>query len=168
MRQQRLLDQAAELLGVPGRTDLQAIVDQFDAVLFLDQPVGDLVGLQYLAGLIEDDRADRHLVHRAGVQIAFGFDAVELHVDLDRTFQVRNEMREHGLFFVAERLVVTPAADANAALGAVDGVDVGTEDVEHVHRFKEVLVELGILPVVVGDELGEGHHLAVGQVDKRI
>ncbi|MNE67476.1 hypothetical protein D3C80_1630860 [compost metagenome] len=82
--------------------------------------------------------------------------------------QVRDELLQQGLLIIAEGFVVATAADADAALGAVAGVDVGAEDMEHVLWFEEILIELGIQPIVIGDELGQGDDLTVGQIDKGV
>ncbi|MNR45367.1 hypothetical protein D3C85_1642060 [compost metagenome] len=73
---QGLLDQSAELLGIPWVTHLQAIVDQLQPVLVLQQALGHAVGLQHLAILVEDDGAHSQLVHRTGVEVTLGLDAV--------------------------------------------------------------------------------------------
>ncbi|MCY1440025.1 hypothetical protein D9M71_562820 [compost metagenome] len=81
---------------------------------------------------------------------------------------MRQEQGQQVLVGLVEGRIVAPAADANAALGAVRSVDVGAEHMEHVGRLHEALVEVRVQPLVHGDELGERDHLAVGQVDEGI
>ncbi|MOA18860.1 hypothetical protein D3C78_1392030 [compost metagenome] len=77
-------------------------------------------------------------------------------------------MGEEGLVLVDEAGRLDATAHADAAEGAVAGGDVGAEDVEHADRFEEVLVELRVQPVLLGDEFLQGDHLAVGQVDEGV
>ncbi|MNZ92638.1 hypothetical protein D3C78_1116700 [compost metagenome] len=85
-----------------------------------------------------------------------------------RALQMRQEQGQQVLVDLTEGRIAAPATDADAALGAVRGVDVGAEHMEHVGRLHEALVEVRVQPIVHGDELGERDHLAVRQVDEGI
>ncbi|MNN38742.1 hypothetical protein D3C81_1527500 [compost metagenome] len=89
-------------------------------------------------------------------------------MDLDRAFQVRDELRHQRLVILGELRVFLPAADTDAALGAIAGTDVGAEDMEDSHRLQETLEKLRFLPLLARKELAVGDHLAVGQADEGV
>ncbi|MCY1452297.1 hypothetical protein D9M71_692070 [compost metagenome] len=82
--------------------------------------------------------------------------------------EVGQQQGQQVLVALVERRVVLATRNADAALRAIAGVDVGSEDVEHIHRLQEVLVELRVQPVAIRDEFGQGDHLAVGQPDEGV
>ncbi|MCY1297653.1 hypothetical protein D9M70_471040 [compost metagenome] len=168
LREQCLLDQLAELLAVTCGTDLQAFIDQLDAVLLVQKTLGEAVFLQDLAILVEDDGAHGQLVDGAGVEVALAFHAIEVHVQHHGLLEMGRQQGQQVLVVLVEGGIVFAARDADAALRTVAGVDVRTQDVEHVYRFEKVLVELRIQPVTIRNELGQGDHLAVGQPDEGV
>ncbi|MOA08392.1 hypothetical protein D3C78_1281520 [compost metagenome] len=80
-----------------------------------------------------------------------------------RLLEVGQQQGEQVLVALVERWRVLATGDADTALGAIAGVDIRTEDMKHVHRLQEALVELRVLPVAVRHEFGQCDHLAIGQ-----
>ncbi|MNC47960.1 hypothetical protein D3C75_970510 [compost metagenome] len=147
---------------------MQTVVDQFDTVPFRQQALGESIALQDLSVLVEDDGAHSQFVDGASIKVAFTLDAVEAHVQDDCTFKVRQERGKKLLVLLIEWPAGAIAGDADPAFGAKAGVDVGSKDMEHIHRFQEPLVKLGFQPVLLGNEFGADDDLAIGQVGEGV
>ena len=128
---------------------------------------GGGVEADHLAGLVEHDHADRHLLHRAGIDALLGLACGQPIDQAKRHAQVRDQRLHAGHVGRVERLRTRAAGVAQAKLQRLALADVQSDHLA-AGLSQELIIGGVARAQVAADEIAEVHHAPFRQAGERI
>ncbi len=132
-----------------------------------EQTLGDGIGADHLAVMVEDDRRDPHLLDDAAIDAMFGARCLQPFEQANRVAQVRHDVLQRLALGGREIAAAAVARHAQPRLEPAVEAQVDAQNLVAARGLEEVAPEIAH-PRVALHEVGEGGHLAFGQSFERV
>ncbi len=117
------------------------------------------IALQHLAVLVQNNHAHHELGHGLAVQRADFAVVVDGQMQVQRALDVRDEQLAKINFFLAKGLGIFRPGNTQAIDSPISGGNVGGQHMKDALRFAITLVVIGVAPISLGNDVGNGHKL---------